>query len=191
MKIQKKKDMSARVDVEMTKATKPSPSIQSLINKGLNARLKKLNLVPGKKVNNRSYSQFTSLADDSSNFLELVWPGEKEPEAKVQYNFFKGTSKGQKYVKGTSQEKEGYKGGQEEGRQGKAKSQKERLKRERKGVITEQSVSIPHPSTFPDEILNYSWDHAVTYVLLHMPIYFLEAGLYCSQVHWRRVAKME
>ncbi|PPQ88937.1 hypothetical protein CVT25_004292 [Psilocybe cyanescens] len=35
----------------MADATKPGPSIQSLIDKGLNARLKKLNLVPaGKKA---------------------------------------------------------------------------------------------------------------------------------------------
>ncbi|PPQ89916.1 hypothetical protein CVT25_009070 [Psilocybe cyanescens] len=50
-KIEKKRDTAAKADVEMADATKPGPSIQSLIDKGLNARLKKLNLVPaGKKA---------------------------------------------------------------------------------------------------------------------------------------------
>ncbi|PPQ94249.1 hypothetical protein CVT25_004980 [Psilocybe cyanescens] len=50
-KIEKKRDTAAQADVEMADATKPGPSIQSLIDKGLNARLKKLNLVPaGKKA---------------------------------------------------------------------------------------------------------------------------------------------
>ncbi|KAH9477269.1 hypothetical protein JR316_0011188 [Psilocybe cubensis] len=44
IKIEKKRTTAATADVEMADATKPGPSIQSLIDKGLNARLKKLNL---------------------------------------------------------------------------------------------------------------------------------------------------
>ena len=33
-----------------------------------------------------------------------------------------------------------------------------------KGVVTEKSVSIHLPQFLPDELLNYTWDHAVTYV---------------------------
>ncbi|KAH9478999.1 hypothetical protein JR316_0009463 [Psilocybe cubensis] len=44
IKIEKKRSTAATADVEMADATKPGPSIQSLIDKGLNARLKKLNL---------------------------------------------------------------------------------------------------------------------------------------------------
>ena len=45
------------------------------------------------------------------------------------------------------------------------------------------SISILCPSTIPDKILTYSWDDAVSYVLLHTPLSFLEAGQYRSQVH--------
>ena len=48
VKIEKKRTVAVKVDVEMADASKPGPSIQSLINKGLNAKLKQLNLVPGK-----------------------------------------------------------------------------------------------------------------------------------------------
>jgi hypothetical protein len=182
-KIHKKKEVSAKADVEMTEATKPGPSIQSLIDKGLNARLKKLNFVPGKKVNSRSYPHSTALANDCSNFSELVWPREKGFETQVRPLFIEGSSKGKTKVSGSVEEKRRYTDCQEEDGQGKAERPEHRSKRERKGIITEPSVSLPHPSTYPDEILNYSWDHAVTYVHLHTPIEFLEAGLYRNSVH--------
>jgi hypothetical protein len=44
-------------------------------------------------------------------------------------------------------------------------------------------VSIFRPSTIPNQVLNYTWDHAVTYVHLHTPIKILEAGQYRNSVH--------
>ena len=64
-----------------------------------------------------------------------------------------------------------------------AKVWKTRSKGERKGMTTDPSVSLPHPSTYPDKILTYTWDNAITYVLLHTPVEFLAAGQYRSQVH--------
>ena len=184
IKIQKKKEVAADADVEMTDVTKPGPSIQSLIDKGLNARLKKLNLVPAKKVNTRSYPHVASLANDCSNYSELVWPRQKGIETQVRPLFIEGSSTEESKVSGYFiKEKRRSKDCQEEDGQGKAKSRVERSQRERKSIVTEPSVSIPLPSTLPDEILNYTWDHAVTYVLLHTPIEFLEAGQYRSQVH--------
>ncbi|PPQ93991.1 hypothetical protein CVT25_007372 [Psilocybe cyanescens] len=50
-KIKKKWDTAVQADIEMADVTKPGLLIQSFINKGLNAHLKKLNLVPvGKKA---------------------------------------------------------------------------------------------------------------------------------------------
>ena len=186
IKIQKKKEVAAKADVEMTNATTAGPSIQSLIDKGLNARLKKLNLVPGKKVNSRSYSSSTALANDCSNYSELVWPREKGSETEVRSDFFDGPSKRETKVYGSNvQEKRRGKDCQEEDGQREAESPVIRSKRERKskGIVTDPSVSILNPSTIPDEILNYTWDDAVTYVLLHTPIDFLEAGQYRNQVH--------
>lgn len=51
-KIEQEK-VSSFADVGMADRTKPGPSIQSLIDKGLDARFKKLNLVPGKKAVSR------------------------------------------------------------------------------------------------------------------------------------------
>ena len=183
-KIQKKKEVAAKADVEMTKETTAGPSIQSLIDKGLNARLKKLNLVPGKKVNSRSYPHSTTLANDCSNYLELVWPREKGIETEVRTLLFEGSPQRETKVYGSNvQEKGRDKDCQEEDGQRKAKSPVNRSQRERKGIKTDPPVSIHHPSTLPDKILTYSWDDAVSYVLLHTPLDILEAGQYRSQVH--------
>ena len=186
MKISKKKDTADKADVEMADATRPGPSIQSLIDKGLNARLKALNLVPGKKVNNRSYPSFTSLANDCSNYSELVWPRQTGSEIEVRRDFFEGSPSGEENIYGVQGETQGKTtDGQEEGGQEEAKRREERSQRKGKGksVVTEKSVSIYLPQSLPDELLNYTWDHAVTYVHLHTPLDFLEAGLYRNSVH--------
>ena len=189
MKINKKKEVAAEADVEMAEASKPGPSIQSLIDKGLNARLKKLNLVPGKAKVSRSYPSLATLANDYSNFSELVWPRETETDPQLQNRLFIGAQverQGQKSVEATFQEKRRHNGRQEEEREGEAKRQESRSKRERKGLdvrLTEFSVSPARPSTIPDEILNYTWDHAVTFVHLNTPINYLEAGQYRNNVH--------
>ena len=187
IKIQKKRETADQADVEMADATKPGPSIQSLIDKGLNARLKKLNLVPGKKVNNRSYPHLASLANDCSNYSELVWPREKGTEFEVRCDFFEGSQEREETVYGFQGEIQGENtDGQEEGGQEeKAKRRETRSQRKGKGkgIVTEKSVSIHLPQSLPDELLNYTWDHAVTYVHLHTPLDFLEAGLYRNSVH--------
>ena len=186
IKINKKTEIAKKADVEMADATKPGPSIQSLIDKGLNARLKKLNLVPGKKVNNRSYPHLASLTTDCSNYSELVWPREKGTELEVRCDFFKGSSREEEIIYGVQGETQGKTtDGQEEGGQEAAESRKERSERKGKGksIVTEKSVSIYLPQSLPDEILNYTWDHAVTYVHLHTSLDFLEAGLYRNSVH--------
>ncbi|PPQ89918.1 hypothetical protein CVT25_009051 [Psilocybe cyanescens] len=62
-------------DVEMADATKPGLSIQSLIDKGLNARLKKLNLVPaGKKASTSYLSPAILDTNYYSNYPDIVWP---------------------------------------------------------------------------------------------------------------------
>ena len=185
VKINKKKKVAADADVEMADATKPGPSIQSLIDKGLNARLKKLNLVPGKKAVSRSYPSSTNLATDYSNYSELVWPRSKEQGPEVFSDFFKGSPAGEEIVQAKSQKERGYKDSQEEGRQGKAKRREERSKGEGACIdhVDERLVSIFRPSTIPNEVLNYTWDHAVTFVHLHTPIEILEASQYRNSVH--------
>ena len=185
-KIEKKKEIAAKADVEMADATKAGPSIQSLIDKGLNARLKKLNLVPGKKVNNRSYPSITTLAKDFSNYTEIVWPREKELDFESE-SIFIGAQierQGQKSVY-TKLQKIEYTDRQEEAGQEEANVRESRSKGKRKSKMTTESnsVSPAYPNTLPDFLLNYSWDDAVTYVHLHTPIDFLEAGQYRKSVH--------
>ena len=184
IKINKKKETSAKADVEMVDVTKPGPSIQSLIDKGLNARLKKLNLVPGKKVNTRSYPPITGLAYDGSNFSELVWPRQKGYETQSRPLFLEGSSKGKTKVSGNLiEETRRGEDCQEEDGQGSTKVRSERSKRKGKGNVTEKSVSLFLPSTLPDKILNYTWKDAISYVHLHIPLDFLEAGRYRNSVH--------
>src|SRR5271169_900274 len=183
VKIEKKRKTAEKSDVVMADATKPGPSIQSLIDKGLNARLKKLNLTPGKKSVSRSYPISTSLATDYSNYSELVWPRQKEQDPEVRCDFFEGSPKGKAKAEGNPQKEIGGNGCQEEGGSWEAKEGK-RSKRERTRIDSiEKSVSIFRPSTIPDKVLNYTWDHAVTYVHLHTPIEILEASQYRNSVH--------
>ncbi|KAH9474190.1 hypothetical protein JR316_0002860 [Psilocybe cubensis] len=75
IKIEKKRSTAATADVEMADATKPGPSIQSLIDKGLNARLKKLNLGSvGKKASSRNPSPIILDTNYYSNYPDFVWP---------------------------------------------------------------------------------------------------------------------
>lgn len=103
----------------MAEASKSGPSIQSLIDKGLNACLKKLNLILDKTKASRSYPSFTTLAKDYSNYSELVWPREKETGPQIQHRLFIGAQverQGQESVETILQEKRGYYGCQEEGK---------------------------------------------------------------------------
>jgi hypothetical protein len=84
-KISKKGEVAAKADVEMADATKPGPSIQSLIDKGLNARLKKLNLVPGgKKVN--SYPSLPTSTNEYSTYLEYLYVKESKGSCPQSFN---------------------------------------------------------------------------------------------------------
>ena len=187
-KIEKKKEVAAKADIEMADATKAGPSIQSLIDKGLNARLKKLNLVQGKNAVSRSYPHSTTLAKDCSNFSELVWPREKETEFEIQHGFFVGAQierQGQKSVIAISEKREN-KDRQEEDGQEKAKCRESRSKGKGKSAIKLNefiSVSPAFPNSIPDKVLNYTWDDAVTFVHLNTPINYLEAGQYRKNVH--------
>jgi hypothetical protein len=184
-KIQKKREVAAKADTEMADGTKPGPSIQSLIDKGLNARLKKLNLVPGKAKVSRSYPSSTNLAIDCSNYSELVWPRQTESGPEVQRDFFKGSPTGEEIVYGKRlEEKRECKDGQEEGGQGKSKIGETRSKRKGQGLDrTKTFVYNLHASSIPDNVLDYSWDNAVTLLHLHTPIEFLEASQYRNSVH--------
>ena len=184
-KIQKKKEVAAKADVEMADGTKPGPSIQSLIDKGLNARLKKLNLVPGKSKVSRSYPSSTNLATDCSNFSELVWPRQTEPGPETQ-KVFKGSPTGEEIVNGkNSEEKGGNKDGQKEDGQGKSKIREYRSKRKGQSLDRTNKTFVYnlHASSIPDNVLDYSWDNAVTFLHLHTPIEFLEASQYRNSVH--------
>ncbi|KAH9475634.1 hypothetical protein JR316_0012751 [Psilocybe cubensis] len=84
IKIEKKRSTAATADVEMADATKPGPSIQSLIDKGLNARLKKLNLGSTLSGQNSSKApQPQAKKAGPSKFKPSSTPSQKKPQTKA------------------------------------------------------------------------------------------------------------
>jgi len=198
-KIEKKSAVSKKAeqalgDVEPKDvgAAVAGPSIQSLIDKGLNARLEKLESAKKpKKVTLKSHSLLSYTNEFS--YPDYVWwnyaqdhlyphlypqegrslsrlsQGEVrrhqgEPQAAVQV----GESQG-----GRGQEKRGRffeKGREEKG------------KREEIGDrASHQIVSQRFP--IPDSVLTMTWDKAISYVLVNAPLSLLSAGLFKSNVH--------
>ena len=183
MKIEKKREVAAKADIEMADATKPGPSIQSLVDKQLNARLKKLNLVPGaKKV--RSNPSRPTRANDWSHYSDWVWPEFVQGSSAYPLDF--EVQEHQTHYSAHQGDEEGVR---QEERQRKSTHQ-ERSKGKGKGQslagtrpLKSPSVRPAQPSTLPDEILTTTWDSAVTFVHTHMPLTFINAGQYRSSVH--------
>jgi hypothetical protein len=179
-KIEKKRTVAETADVEMADATKPGPSIQSLIDKGLNARLKKLNLVPGgKKV--RSYPSPPTCANDYSTYTEFVWPEYRQESYPSLYQE-KQVRKAQIHANQGEQQAEGQEKGKRESFNSGPRSKGQRETTTKKEV-TSSFVSPFIPSTLPDKILTMTWDSAVSFVHLHTPLSLIEAGRYRSHVH--------
>ena len=189
-KIEKKKEVAEKAakpatDVEMADATKPGPSLQSLIDKAINGRLKKLNLRQGdKKV--RSHLPPPSNANMYFTAAEYVWPEEAAKLDSTHVDFssrflqeaetfetFQGREEGE-----NEEEGEGQAG--QEGR----RSQREEESRLIAGKSSDFSFFGKQSyNSIPDQVLTMPWDNAISYVLAHTPISILEAGLYRAPVH--------
>jgi len=187
IKFEKKREVAAKADVEMADGTRNAgPSIQSLVDKTINARLKKLTLSGASKKVSRSSLSMPSRANDYLNYTEYVWP---------EYLERLSTANSPISVDETFEVEEGPHAGQQEtersetqegsrfnsGQRSKVEGRKEgKRKAARLDAI---SVSPFRPSTFPDSILTMTWDDAVSFVHTHTPLSILEAGRFRSHVH--------
>uniref|UniRef100_A0A8H7XZR0 Reverse transcriptase domain-containing protein n=1 Tax=Psilocybe cubensis TaxID=181762 RepID=A0A8H7XZR0_PSICU len=192
IKIEKKRTTAATADVEMADATKPGPSIQSLIDKGLNARLKKLNLGSvGKKASFRNPSPIILDTNYYSNYPDFVWPEfvqgsstsgqESWPfETQVVVDAFATQASNQGFQQGRQQEEREGESSRQERSKGKGKGKSLDA---RSNVVPFTSVRPAFPNSIPDDILTMTKTDAVSFVHLHTPISFLLAGQYRSSVH--------
>ncbi|KAH9474918.1 hypothetical protein JR316_0013386 [Psilocybe cubensis] len=157
IKIEKKRTTAATADVEMADATKPGPSIQSLIDKGLNARLKKLNLGSvGKKASFRNPSPIILDTNYYSNYPDFVWPefvqgsstsGQKSwPfETQVVVDAFAEEASNQGFQQGRQQEE----------REGESSRQEQRSKGKGKGKSLDARSTV---ASFTSEGMNKPFD---------------------------------
>lgn len=193
-KIEKKRDVAAKADIEMRDVddTRPGPSIQSLIDKGLNARLKKLNLVPaGKKV--YFYPSAPTPANEYATAADFVWPEFVQGPSSPQTKDIVSTSAVQQARSqagyGGQQEGQRYQEGERESSRQGPRSQGQRTRRldpstHRPTRLTvDHTVSLWRPSTLPDEILTMSWDSAIHYVHSNVSSSILEASRFRKNVH--------
>ena len=189
-KIEKKKEVAEKAakpttDVEMADATKPGPSLQSLIDKAINGRLKKLNLRQGdKKV--RSHLPPPSDVNAYSTAAEFVWPEEAARLGSEKIDFDSRFLQEAEVFKAYQGREEGE--NEEEG-EGQAGQEGRRSQGEEKGRLIARKSSdflfFGERSflSIPDHVLTMTWDNAISYVLAHTPISILEAGLYRAPVH--------
>jgi hypothetical protein len=201
MKIEKKQKVAEKTeqalgDIEMKDVgtSTAGPSIQSLIDKGLNARLKKFEIGKkgGKKVtrlcpysnkSNLTYTDYVWWEYGHQEELQLLLSPQKERSSFARFS--KGEIRGsQSQSQASVQAKRQGKGGRksQEGRVFEEGGQETR--EEVKAVRnTSQIVSRNLPIPLPDNLLTMSWDNAISYVLLNTPISFLSAGLFKNNVH--------
>ena len=192
-KIKKLADVAAKADVEMADATQSSlsPSVQSLIDRALNAKLKAMNLSTGSKKVRRPHLIPPTRANDYRNYTEYVWPEYLEglEEQTRPYHFLDDVlvdseaqaHQGQRQAQGPEEEegreaKSGFQRSKEEGRR---KGQRQGSRVNTRSVI----VSPFRPNSIPDEVLTMTWDDAVSFVHLHTPLHIHEASRYRSIVH--------
>ncbi len=198
-KIEKKKALSKPVpklgqDIEMADATKPGPSIQSVIDKAVNARFKKLNLQTekgkkGGKVSTRSHLPFPTCANDYATYIDFVWPEyiEESRSRLLQGPTHQG---GQTFYpenfEAAHQSAEESKGQEKERRHGSEEdreARKGRQERESQGELSTRTVRPFFYTDLPDHILTLTKSDADNYLLLNTPLSYLLAGSFRNVIH--------
>ena len=193
-KIRKQSEVAAKADVEMADATQGSaltPSVQSLIDRALNAKLKAMNLSSGSKKVRRPHLVPPTRANDYLNYTEYVWPEyheRLEEQARPQHSLDSvlvdsetQAHQGERQAQGPEEEegREATSGFQRSKDEGRRKGQRQGPRLTKHAPI----VSPFRPHSIPDEVLTMTWDDAVSFVHLHTPLHIHEASRYRSIVH--------
>ena len=179
-KIKAKKNIKNIVDTEMADGTGAGPSIQSLVDKAVAARLKTLNpKVSGSKtkVNNLS---------DSYSVIFNFFSGQEKTESQSQ----EGQSRQPETQTPQSGKKssKGHKWREEQGeREGSSRAQKDWGK-EAEEVVEMRPTSMMNfnynvPASYLDWLLKVPTSLAVQFVLLNMPVNIIKAAQFKTNVH--------
>jgi hypothetical protein len=168
-KAKAKKQLHEQADVEMADATKPGPSIQSMIDKAISARFKKAPSKGGAK----KVSRHLRPSDYPSNsFTEYTqWQeGEEDDGNPVSQ---KGSDKRQTLsTQGRSKTAEGY--------EGSPQTQKGQGERQGQTVVP---FRYGYTHTYPDWLLTIPLPRAIDYIILNTPVNILLASQFKNSIH--------
>ena len=179
-KLRAKKAVKEQAEVEMTDVAKPGPSMQSIIDKQLNSRLKHLSL--DKK--SKGKGKVSATVDRYSSIFDF-FSGQEEDFA------IKQTAEGTSLPsKSRTQGPQGYKRrkvqgetqGQivvREGRQGQGKVGQ----KVGHNTTLDSSFRYDNPSTYPDWMLTIPITDATDIVILNTPLNVIEASQFKSYIH--------
>jgi hypothetical protein len=185
-KISKKKDLAKSADVEMADATKPGPSIQSMIDKAVSARLK----ASTSKVSTR----FVPYSTPTHSLVAAPQKGRfwQEDVVDVQESLppRKGASstsslRAQAWTQGSRR----HQGWQREGEDCGEEETFVVEQGERSGGLGRQCyIAIPsdwyvNPTLIPDSLLTVPYPDAIRSLILSTPVNILQANSYKNMIH--------
>jgi hypothetical protein len=184
-KISKKKDLAKSADVEMADATKPGPSIQSMIDKAVSARLK----ASSSKVSTR----FVPYSSPSHSLVAASTKGRfwQEEVLDVEESFppwsgAKSTAplRTQAWTQGSRR----HQGWQREGEERAEEEVFSAEQGERSRGLAPQFFSIPtnwyvNPTLIPDSLLTIPYPIAINSLILSTPVNIIQANSYKNLIH--------
>ena len=165
-KVKAKKQLHETVDAEMADATKPSPSIQSMIDKAVTGRMKKLAPKKATKKVRHNTSFYISHSDSKIEF-----EGRQEWEEEDDFSFSKKGAGSASTLSPQGQAQAP--SGNEDGPQAK----------QRQGQKLGPVFRYDIPSSYPDWLLTVPLPCAIDYIILNMPVNIVLASQFKSHVH--------
>ena len=185
-KQKQKRKLQEAADVEMADATKPGPSIQSMIDKAINARMKKTGsnqkvrtLFIGRNPTNKQYADFTTQEvewnqKETREAGELLYSTSPWQVSNIAFSDFQDETgyfneSAQKIATSSAEKRE-------EEEQWEQKGQVESVQEMSKYIYG-------RPSTIPDWLLSVPLPMAVNTLILNTPVNIVLAAQFKSSVH--------
>ena len=179
-KVVAKKQLAEQGDVEMADGGKPGPSIQSMIDKTITARLKKAPQKGGaKKVRQRLFPDLT-FSNEIKEFEQQGREGEEEDGATPEEaaNRSKTVS-----TQGRAKASQSGRRGQAQEEQGQGEAGKEIGCQSAARFL--KDFKYDRPSSFPDWLLTVPLTEAISYVILNTPVDIILVSQFKNNVHIR------
>ena len=193
-----KKDLAKAADTEMADATAPGRSIQSLIDKAINTRVKTLRSF-ATKVSPRSYDSRTILTSAHSSetlHAEEGWPHHQEAADAPPFSQVRRQANGQGSVSSPPRWTPYPQERQERfrSRKGKEREWQGQGWEEVDGVVERRAVALEDtrvaetfrydkPSSYPDWLLTIPLPRAMDIIFLNTPIDVIESSRFRNNIH--------